>query len=143
MVNPPVSKTSPSEDADIDGKGMTETSPASFMTFTDDPVEKRLATVGKILPHMKAKILNPKGEIVPVGTRGELFVAGYALQKGYFRNEEKTAEVMSIDDQGTLWMQTGDEVAFDEEGYCRVTGRIKDIIIRGSSSISSALPSKH
>jgi mevalonyl-CoA ligase len=110
---------------------MTETSPVSFMNFTDDPVEKRLTTVGKILPHMKAKIINTKGEIVPMGARGELCVAGFALQKGYWRNPEKTAEVMITDDDGTRWMHTGDEAMFDREGYCRITGRIKDIIIRG------------
>ena len=111
--------------------GMTETSPASFMTFTDDPLEKRLSTVGKILPHMKAKIVDRNGDIVPVGSRGELCVAGYALQKGYWRNPEKTAEAMRADEDGTIWIHTGDEAVFDNEGYCRIMGRIKDIIIRG------------
>lgn len=111
---------------------MTETSPASFMTFTDDPIEKRLSTVGKILPHMQAKIIDRNGDIVPIGSRGELCVAGFALQKGYWRNPEKTAEVMRTDKNGVLWMHTGDEAVFDGEGYCRITGRIKDIIIRGS-----------
>ncbi|EON63135.1 hypothetical protein W97_02362 [Coniosporium apollinis CBS 100218] len=115
--------------------GMTETSPASFMTFTDDPVEKRLSTVGKILPHMKAKIVDAKGEILPIGCRGELCVAGFALQKGYWRNPEKTAESMITDDDGIRWMHTGDEAVFDEGGYCRITGRIKDIIIRGGENI--------
>lgn len=110
---------------------MTETSPASFMSFTDDPVEKRLSTVGKILPHMQAKIVDRNGVIVPIGSRGELCVAGFALQKGYWRNPEKTAEVMRMDQDGLLWMHTGDEATFDEEGYCHITGRIKDIIIRG------------
>ena len=114
--------------------GMTETSPASFMTFTDDPVEKRLSTVGKILPHMRAKIIDSNGEILPQGSRGELCVSGFALQKGYWRNPEKTAEVMITDLEGTRWMHTGDEAMFDDEGYCLITGRIKDIIIRGNST---------
>jgi len=110
---------------------MTETSPASFMTFADDPIEKRLSTVGKILPHMMAKITNKDGNIVPIGSPGELCVAGFALQKGYWRNAEKTAEVMRTDTDGVRWMYTGDEAIFDEDGYCRITGRLKDIIIRG------------
>jgi long-subunit acyl-CoA synthetase (AMP-forming) len=80
---------------------------------------------------MHAKIINQNGEIVPLGLRGELCVAGFALQRGYWRNPEKTAEVMRPDEDGILWMHTGDEAAFDDEGYCRITGRIKDIIIRG------------
>jgi len=112
---------------------MTETSPASFMTFTDDPIEKRLSTVGKILPHMRAKIMDAHDNILPTGSQGELRVAGFALQKGYWRNPEKTAEVMQTDESGVLWMRTGDEAVFDNEGYCRITGRIKDIIIRGDS----------
>lgn len=110
---------------------MTETSPASFMTFTDDPIVKRLSTVGKILPHTQAKIIDGNGEIVPMGSRGELCIAGFSLQKGYWRNPQKTAEVMRTDQDGVLWMHTGDEAAFDEDGYCLITGRIKDIIIRG------------
>lgn len=111
---------------------MTETSPASFMTFTDDPIEKRLSTVGRIIPHMTAKIINTNGEIVPLGSRGELCVAGFALQKGYWRDLKKTAEVMRTDEDGQLWMHTGDEAMFDGDGYCHITGRIKDLIIRGS-----------
>jgi long-chain acyl-CoA synthetase len=118
---------------------MTETSPASFMTFTDDPVEKRLTTVGKIIPHMKAKVIDLNGKIVPIGSRGELCVAGFALQKGYWQNPEKTAEVMLTDENGELWMHTGDEASFDSEGYCRITGRIKDIIIRGPFICSHSL----
>jgi mevalonyl-CoA ligase len=101
------------------------------MSFTDDPVQKRLTTVGKILPHTKAKIVDHHGNVVPVGMRGELCVAGFQLQKGYWRNPKQTAEVMQSDDEGCLWMRTGDEAVFDSEGYCSITGRIKDIIIRG------------
>jgi long-chain acyl-CoA synthetase len=111
---------------------MTETSPASFMTFTNDPLEKRLSTVGRIIPHMTAKILDGDGNIVPLGTRGELCVSGFALQKGYWRDPEKTAEAMRADIHGDIWMHTGDEAMFDDEGYCHITGRIKDIIIRGT-----------
>jgi len=111
---------------------MTETSPASFMTFTDDPLDKRLSTVGRILPHTAAKIINKEGHILPKGSRGELCVAGFALQKGYWKNPEKTAEVMRRDEKGVLWMHTGDEAMFDEDDYCKITGRIKDIIIRGT-----------
>ncbi|PVH72829.1 acetyl-CoA synthetase-like protein [Cadophora sp. DSE1049] len=114
---------------------MTETSPGSFMSYTHDPVEKRLSTVGKILPHTKAKIVNGNGDIVPVGTRGELLVSGFQLQKGYWRNPKQTAEAMQRDADGCLWMRTGDEAVFDNEGYCTITGRIKDIIIRGGENI--------
>ena len=114
---------------------MTETSPASFMSFTDDPLVKRLTTVGRILPHTKAKIVDVEGAIVPVGTRGELCIAGFQLQKGYWRNQEQTAEAMQPDGDGCLWMRTGDEAVFDEDGYCSITGRIKDIIIRGLSNL--------
>jgi long-subunit acyl-CoA synthetase (AMP-forming) len=110
---------------------MTETSPGSFMSFTDDPLEKRLTTVGTILPHTQAKIVDREGNILPRGERGELLVSGFSLQKGYWRNPEKTAEAMVTDSDGILWMKTGDEAIFDVEGYCRITGRIKDIIIRG------------
>jgi mevalonyl-CoA ligase len=116
---------------------MTETSPGSFMSFTDDPLEKRLTTVGTILPHTKAKIVDREGNVLPRGERGELLVAGFSLQKGYWRNPEKTAEAMVTDSDGILWMKTGDEAVFDAEGYCRITGRIKDIIIRGSLNTSS------
>jgi long-chain acyl-CoA synthetase len=101
------------------------------MSFTDDPVEKRLATVGKILPHTKAKIVNGNGEIVPIGTRGELWVSGFQLQKGYWKSPVQTADAMILDSEGCLWMKTGDEAIFDDDGYCSITGRIKDIIIRG------------
>jgi len=111
---------------------MTETSPASFMTFTDDPLEKRLSTVGRILPHTSAKIIDREGNIVSTGNRGELCVAGYALQKGYWNDSVKTAEAMRFDADGVRWMHTGDEAIFDEDGYCTITGRIKDIIIRGT-----------
>ncbi|KAH6717402.1 hypothetical protein BKA61DRAFT_547269 [Leptodontidium sp. MPI-SDFR-AT-0119] len=115
--------------------GMTETSPGSFMSYTDDPVEKRLTTVGKILPHTKAKVVDSRGETVPIGTRGELLVSGFQLQTGYWRNPKQTAEAMQADTDGFIWMKTGDEAMFDSEGYCSITGRIKDMVIRGGENI--------
>ncbi|KAF4983686.1 hypothetical protein FDECE_17248 [Fusarium decemcellulare] len=115
--------------------GMTETSPASFMTETTDGLEQKLETVGKVLPHVAAKVVDANNRILPIGARGELCVSGYLLQQGYFKNPEKTAEVMIRDEDGVLWMHTGDEASIDEQGYCRITGRIKDIIIRGGENI--------
>lgn len=111
--------------------GMTETSPVTFMTSLSDSQERRLKTVGTAMPHTGAKIIDKHGRIVPRGVRGEICTSGYALQKGYWKNEEKTNEVMKRDEHGVLWMHTGDEGTIDEAGYCAVTGRIKDIIIRG------------
>lgn len=111
--------------------GMTETSPVSFMTSIDDDDELRATTVGRIFPHTSAKVIDNEGNIVPRGVPGELCVSGYLLQKGYWQNEAKTAEVMKVDDAGIRWMYTGDECVITTEGYCVVTGRIKDLIIRG------------
>ncbi|KAH8691356.1 long-chain fatty-acid-CoA ligase [Talaromyces proteolyticus] len=115
--------------------GMTETSPVTFLTAVEDPLERRLKTVGKVMPHTSAKIIDTDGRIVPIGVRGEICTSGYALQKGYWENEEKTREVMKRDENGILWMYTGDEGVIDSEGYCTITGRIKDIIIRGGENI--------
>lgn len=86
--------------------GMTETSPVSAMTTTDDPIDKRISSVGKLMPHVQAKIVNPanKKEIVPLETRGELAIGGYLLMKEYWGDPEKTAEVMIPDDAGKIWM---------------------------------------
>ncbi|RYC61244.1 hypothetical protein CHU98_g4969 [Xylaria longipes] len=115
--------------------GLTEASPTCFNAFTDDAIEKRLTTVGTLMPHARAKIVDHEGNIVPVGTRGELCIAGYQLQAGYWNNSEKTAEVMVRDEAGVLWLHTGDEAVFDDQGYCTITGRFKDIIIRGGENI--------
>ncbi|KAL4245504.1 Acyl-CoA synthetase [Abortiporus biennis] len=115
--------------------GMTETSPVSFQTTTHDPLLKRVETVGKIHPHVKAKVVDHDGNIVPVGTPGELLVSGYLLQKGYWEDVEQTDNVMKEDEEGTLWMHTGDEAIMDEEGYLKIVGRIKDIIIRGGENL--------
>ncbi|KAF8122696.1 hypothetical protein EV363DRAFT_1359496 [Boletus edulis] len=117
--------------------GMTETSPVSFQSTPADPILKRVETVGKVQPHVRAKIINPEGEIVPVGTPGEVCVTGYLLQKGYWRDEEQTKKAMQPDpeDESVVWMHTGDEGIIDEEGYLRIVGRIKDIIIRGGENL--------
>ncbi|KAL2205947.1 acetyl-CoA synthetase-like protein [Sarocladium strictum] len=115
--------------------GMTETSPASFMTEITDAPDLKAHSVGRVMPHVTAKVIDKEHNIVPVGVRGELCVSGYLLQRGYFQNPEKTAEVMIRDKDGVLWMHTGDEASIDEDGYCRITGRIKDIIIRGGENI--------
>jgi acyl-CoA synthetase (AMP-forming)/AMP-acid ligase II len=118
---------------------LTETSPTCFNAFTYDTVETRLTTVGQILPHLQAKIVDRKGKIVPLGSRGELCISGYSVQKGYWNNPQKTAEVMIEDENGLLWLHTGDEAFFTDNGYCTITGRFKDIIIRGGS-LESMLP---
>ncbi|EMD34787.1 hypothetical protein CERSUDRAFT_116973 [Gelatoporia subvermispora B] len=115
--------------------GMTETSPVSFQTTADDPLIKRVETVGRVQPHVRAKVVDLEGNVVPVGTPGEIMIAGYLLQKGYWKDEAQTAKVMRKDEEGTLWMYTGDEGIMDEEGYLRVVGRIKDIIIRGGENL--------
>ncbi|KIW36379.1 uncharacterized protein PV06_11372 [Exophiala oligosperma] len=115
--------------------GMTETSPSSFMTVPSDPLKMNLETVGRVLPHTMAKIVDDCGRILPRGTRGEIAVSGYLLQQGYYRNPVKTAEVMIPDENGKVWMHTGDEGFFDENGYCTITGRLKDMIIRGGENI--------
>ncbi|OJT03473.1 hypothetical protein TRAPUB_5892 [Trametes pubescens] len=112
--------------------GMSASQP---LTTPDDPVIKRVETVGRILPHVKAKIVDLEGRVVPVETPGEILVAGYLLQKGYWNDPEQTARVMQTDEEKTLWMHTGDEGIMDEEGYLRIVGRIKDIIIRGGENL--------
>jgi acyl-CoA synthetase (AMP-forming)/AMP-acid ligase II len=117
--------------------GMTETSPVSAMTTTDDPIEKRINTVGRLLPHVEAKVVDPfdHNKILGVGERGELAVHGYLVMKEYWGQPEKTAEAMLKDENGKVWMHTGDEASIDEDGYVSITGRIKDLIIRGGENI--------
>jgi long-chain acyl-CoA synthetase len=115
--------------------GLTEASPTCFNAFTTDSIHTRLTTVGKILPHARAKIIDEKGNVVPIGQRGELCIAGYQLTKGYWHNPEKTAETLVKDADGVTWLKTGDEASFNERGYCSITGRFKDIIIRGGENI--------
>lgn len=121
--------------------GMTETSPVSCMTTPDDPIIKRLDSVGRLMPHTKAKVVDPDDPHtpLPIGTKGELAVSGYLVMKGYWGDPEKTAQAMilSPDETGkeVVWMHTGDEAEMDEEGYVKITGRIKDLIIRGGENI--------
>src|SRR5712691_7597132 len=111
--------------------GMTETSPVSFQCSTDDPIERRVSTVGRVLPHLEVKIVDAEGRIVPRGTAGELLTRGYSVMLGYWDDEEKTRE--AIDAAG--WMRTGDLATIYAEGYCNIVGRIKDMVIRGGENI--------
>lgn len=117
--------------------GMTETSPVSCMTTTDDPMDKRINSVGRLMPHVEAKVVDPvDGErILAIGEKGELAVSGYLVMKGYWDQPEKSSEVMRTDHEGRVWMYTGDEAVMDEEGYISIIGRIKDLIIRGGENI--------
>jgi len=111
--------------------GMTETSPVSFQSAVDDPVAKRVSTVGKVHPHVEVKIINEEGIVVSRGERGELCTRGYSVMQGYWADAEKTAE--SIDAAG--WMHSGDLAVIDEQGYCDIVGRVKDMIIRGGENV--------
>lgn len=111
--------------------GMTETSPVSFQSAVDDPLDRRVATVGRIHPHCEVKIVDSDGRIVPRGTPGELCTRGYSVMLGYWDDEAKTAEV--LDAAG--WMHTGDLATIDEAGYCNIVGRIKDLVIRGGENL--------
>jgi acyl-CoA synthetase (AMP-forming)/AMP-acid ligase II len=113
------------------GYGMTETSPISFMTVPEDSLDKKLSTIGRLIPHVGAKVIDQNGNILPRGQKGELCTTGFGLQQGYLDNPVKTDEVMKKGTDGVLWMHTGDEVFIDEDGYGHITGRIKDMIIRG------------
>ena len=110
--------------------GMTETSPVSFQSLVDDPIDKRCATVGRVHPHLEVKIVDDAGNIVPVGEQGELCTRGYSVMKGYWDDDQRTRE--SIVDG---WMHTGDLATFDAEGFCSIVGRVKDMIIRGGENI--------
>ncbi|MGV2288138.1 AMP-binding protein [Trinickia sp. YCB016] len=110
--------------------GMTETSPVSFQSAITDPLDKRTSTVGRIQPHLEVKIVDPLGNIVPVGATGELCTKGYSVMLGYWGDEEKTRE--SIIDG---WMHTGDLATIDADGYCNIVGRLKDMVIRGGENI--------
>jgi fatty-acyl-CoA synthase len=111
--------------------GMTETSPVSFQTSGDDPLEKRVGSVGRIHPHVEVKIVDADGRIVPPGMAGEICTRGYSVMRGYWHDGEKTREAI---DPGR-WMHTGDLATIDEDGYCNIVGRIKDMVIRGGENI--------
>ena len=111
--------------------GMTETSPVSFQTHTHDSFERRVSTVGRVHPHVQVKIVDVHGRCVPRGVQGELHTRGYSVMKGYWEDPEKTGEV--LDAAG--WMHTGDLGVIDDEGYANITGRLKDMVIRGGENV--------
>ena len=111
--------------------GMTETSPVSTQCATDDPVERRVSTVGQVLPHIEIKIVDSEGRIVPRGETGEFCTRGYSVMTGYWNDEAKTAE--AIDAGG--WMHTGDLATMDAGGYVNIVGRLKDMVIRGGENV--------
>lgn len=123
--------------------GMTETSPVSFGVARTASLEKRCQTVGTIYPHCHAKICepdDPTGQPLPVNTPGELCTSGYIVMKGYWKDEEKTKEVVQVhkdelSGKEVTWMRTGDVAVMDEEGYVKIVGREKDVIIRGGENI--------
>lgn len=125
--------------------GMTETSPVSCMTTPHDPIEKRIDSVGRLLEHVEAKVVSTTDRSVtlPVGEKGELVVSGYLVMKGYWGDKARTEEARVVerytDESGEerekVWMHTGDEAMMDEEGYVKITGRIKDLVIRGGENI--------
>jgi fatty-acyl-CoA synthase len=111
--------------------GMTETSPVSFQSATDDPLERRVTTVGRIHPHLEVKIVDAEGRVVARGERGELCTRGYSVMLGYWDDAAKTAEVIDA----ARWMHSGDLATLDAEGYCNIVGRIKDMVIRGGENL--------
>lgn len=111
--------------------GMTETSPVSTQTSVDDPVDRRVSTVGRVQPHIEVKIVDENGCIVPAGVAGEFCTRGYSVMRGYWGDAEKTAE--AVDESG--WMHTGDLATMDAEGYFNIVGRMKDMVIRGGENL--------
>jgi len=111
--------------------GMTETSPVSFQSSVDDPLELRVSTVGRIQPHVEVKVVDIEGRIVPRGVTGELLTRGYSVMLGYWDDAERTRE--AIDAAG--WMHTGDLATIDAAGYCNIVGRLKDMVIRGGENV--------
>jgi fatty-acyl-CoA synthase len=112
--------------------GMTETSPVSFQSHLDDPLDKRTATVGQIHPHVEVKIVDPgTGQVVPAGQPGELLTRGYSVMLGYWNNDEATRNAID----SARWMHTGDLATMDEQGYVNIVGRLKDMVIRGGENI--------
>jgi fatty-acyl-CoA synthase len=111
--------------------GMTETSPVSFQSAYDDPLERRVSTVGRIHPHIEVKIVDVDGRIVPPGATGELLTRGYSVMRGYWGDPDATEK--AIDEAG--FMHTGDLATIDAEGFCNIVGRLKDVVIRGGENI--------
>ena len=113
------------------GYGMTETSPVSTQTRIGDSLDQQVATVGRVHPHVEIKIIDTGGRIVPRGTKGEFCTRGYSVMQGYWGDAERTAEAIDI----AGWMHTGDLATMDDDGYCAIVGRIKDLVIRGGENI--------
>jgi fatty-acyl-CoA synthase len=111
--------------------GMTETSPVSTQSAVDDPLDRRVATVGRVQPHLEVQIVDVEGKQVPRGTTGELCTRGYSVMKGYWGDDAKTAEAVDADG----WMHTGDLATMDAEGYVNIVGRLKDMVIRGGENV--------
>jgi fatty-acyl-CoA synthase len=111
--------------------GMTETSPVSFQSSVDDPIPLRVATIGRVHPHLEVKIVDADGKIVPRGVKGELLTRGYSVMLGYWGDEEKTRETIDA----ARWMHTGDLAVIDEQGFATIVGRAKDMVIRGGENI--------
>ena len=110
--------------------GMTETSPVSFQSSTDDPLDKRVTTVGRVQPHLEVKIVDIDGNVVPVGETGELCTRGYSVMQGYWGDATRTLEAVRDG-----WMHTGDLATLDADGYCNIVGRVKDMLIRGGENV--------
>jgi fatty-acyl-CoA synthase len=111
--------------------GMTETSPVSFQSAHDDPLDRRVSTVGRIQPHIEVKIVDTEGRIAPPGQPGELLTRGYSVMRGYWNDPAATAAAID----GARFMRTGDLATIDVDGYCNIVGRLKDMIIRGGENI--------
>ena len=110
--------------------GMTETSPVSFQSSTSDPLDRRTTTVGRVQPHLECRVIDLEGNVVPVGEKGELCTRGYSVMTGYWGDEERTRQAV-VDG----WMHTGDLATLDEDGYCNIVGRVKDMLIRGGENV--------
>jgi fatty-acyl-CoA synthase len=113
------------------GYGMTETGPLSFQTAPDDPVDRRVETVGRVLPHTEVKIVDEAGRVVPLGEPGELMTRGYCVMPYYWDDPERTEKAIDA----ARWIASGDVATLDAEGYCRIVGRLKDMVIRGGENI--------
>ena len=111
--------------------GMTETAPVSAQSSTEDPVDCRVGTVGRVHPHLEIKIVDEEGKVLPRGKFGELCVRGYSVMLGYWEDEDKTREVIDV----AKWMHTGDIAEMDDEGFIKIKGRIKDVVIRGGENL--------
>jgi fatty-acyl-CoA synthase len=111
--------------------GMTETSPGITLCETDDPIEKQVSTVGRVFPHVEAKVIDDDGRIVAPGVTGELLARGYNVMQGYWGDPERTDEAIDV----AGWMHTGDLATMDAEGFCNIVGRVKDMVIRGGENV--------